>query len=98
MKTKIAVAKEITLAQLRPVLVDYAIDRATAGPMTTKFGSHATYALQQKYGETMLTAAWELVGKPLKARLEVHRLAMDQIVEDTRSEIASFVAKHKSAA
>lgn len=94
MKTKTCVAKEITLAQLNsiPVLVDYAIDAATSGPMTTKFGSHAIYSLKAQYGETMLAAAWELIGKPLKDRLDVHNRAMDKIVKDWRVKIAHHTA------
>ena len=84
MRTKVTVAQKVTLNQLAPVLVEYAIDAATTNSMTKRFGSHAYYALKQEYGEAKLTAAWELVGKPLKERLAIHTQAMNKIVEDWR--------------
>jgi hypothetical protein len=93
MKSKVIVAKEVTLAQLNPELVEYAIDAATTNAMTTRFGSHAYYALKQEYGEVKLTAAWELVGKPLKDRLAVHTRAINKIVEDCRVEAIDAIRR-----
>lgn len=93
MKSKTTVVKEVTLAQLNPELVEYAIDAATTNAMTTRFGSHAYYALKQEYGEVKLTAAWELVGKPLRDRLVVHTQAMNKIVEDWRIEAMDAIRR-----